>query len=142
MATTTVITFPRGIDTPIMKEIEKVCSRLNQQGNAASHASFAGAEMYVCYSPDGVQLTFNRRLANLPVDLADCSPQLVRIQLTMADSGVPVGIYRRNGSTLIVEPAHYSPPPKKTVTVEGRTLRRANNLFQDFLDGRFPSSQQ
>lgn len=138
MSVNTVISLPRGLDNPIMKEIEDICARLNRGGNAASHASFAGSDMYICYSTDGVQLTYNRRLANMPVELAECEPQRVRIVSTMAETSVPVGIYRRNGSVLIIEPAHYTPPPKKTITVEARTLRRANNLFQDFLAGKFP----
>lgn len=131
----TTLFFRRGIQTPLMEEIEHVCQSI--YGTVASHASF-GPGCFVQYAADGVSYQVGRRLVEIPAEMQANPPHKVQLQMIERDLDLPTGIFKRRETSLVCESSINTPTTGTqyityVITVEGLDLETVNRLMDDFL---------
>jgi hypothetical protein len=131
----TTLYFPRGIDTPLMQEVEAACNRAKPRTVAEY------GDMTVRYSSHGVACQVGQRLLELPMAMREYPPVRVELRASQVMESMDLGSYKRRRAHAIVESSRYRPSNEEPYTVYhfvviGHSLAAAVRLFDDIMTGK------
>ena len=127
----TIISVRHDARGPFFDQVRKLCDGLQVQSNGASLATHSSG-IYVCYSPDGIDIKFGTRVLRMPDLMQDEPPVRVRIEdSSTLHADVVNRTWRRERAWASMTGARNT----QYLTVWGLTLGAANRLYEDILAG-------